>query len=62
MLTGRRPREGDLPIASDHPQSLFSLLSRSHRLSVIEPITDVCPADLCPEHRPDMKDRLRSLA
>ena len=62
MLTGRRPREGDLPIASDHPQSLFSLLSRSHRLSVIEPITDVCPPDLCPEHRPDMKDRLRSLA
>ena len=62
MLTGRRPREGDLPIASDHPQSLFSLLSRSHRLSVSEPITDVCPADLCPEHRPDMKDRLRSLA
>ena len=62
ILTGRRPREGDLPIASDHPQSLFSLLSRSHRLSVIEPITDVCPPDLCPEHRPDMKDRLWSLA
>lgn len=62
MLTGRRPREGDLPIAGDHPQSLFSLLSRSHRFSVIEPITDVCPPDLCPEHRPDMKDRLRSLA
>jgi hypothetical protein len=62
MLTGRRPREGDLPIASDHPQSLFSLLSRSHRLTVTEPITDVCPADLCPEHRPDIKDRLRSLA
>ena len=55
MLTGRRPREGDLPIASDHPQSLFSLLSRSHRLSVIEPITDVCPPDLCPEHRPDIE-------
>jgi Sulfatase len=62
MLTGRRPREGDLPIASDHPQSLFSLLSRSHRLTVTEPITDVCPPDLCPEHRPDIKDRLRSLA
>ena len=24
MLTGRRPREGDLPIAADHPQSLFT--------------------------------------
>jgi hypothetical protein len=62
MLTGRKPREGDLPIAADHPQSLFTLLSRSHRMSVIEPITDVCPSDLCHEHRPDMKDRLRSLA
>jgi Sulfatase len=62
MLTGRRPREGDLPIASDHPQSLFTLLSRSHRLSVIEPITDVCPPDLCSEDRPGMANRLRDLA
>jgi hypothetical protein len=62
MLTGRKPREGDLPIAADHPQSLFTLLSRSHRLSVVEPITDVCPSDLCAEDRPDMADRLTSLA
>jgi hypothetical protein len=62
MLTGNRPREGDLPIAADHPQSLFTLLSRSHRLSVVEPITDVCPTDLCAEDRPDMADRLSSLA
>jgi hypothetical protein len=62
MLTGRRPREGDLPIAADHPQSLFTLLSRSHRLSVVEPITDVCPTDLCAEDRPDVADRLTSLA
>ena len=62
MLTGRKPREGDLPIAADHPQSLFTLLSRSHRLSVVEPITDVCPTDLCAEDRPDMADRLTSLA
>ena len=62
MLTGRKPREGDLPIAADHPQSLFTLLSRSHRLSVVEPITDVCPTDLCAEDRPDMANRLTSLA
>jgi hypothetical protein len=62
MLTGRKPREGDLPIAADHPQSLFSLLSRSHRLSVVEPITDVCPTDLCAEDRPGMANRLTSLA
>jgi hypothetical protein len=62
MLTGRRPREGDLPIAADHPQSLFTLLSRSHRLHVVEPITDVCPTDLCAEDRPNTADRLTSLA
>jgi hypothetical protein len=62
MLTGTRPREGDLPIAADHPQSLFTLLSRSHRLHVVEPITDVCPTDLCAEDRPGMVDRLTSLA
>ncbi len=62
MLTGRKPREGDLPIAADHPQNLFTLLSRSHRLSVVEPITDICPTDLCAEDRPDMADRLTSLA
>lgn len=62
LLTGRKPREGELPIAADHPQSLFTLLSRSHRLSVVEPITDVCPADLCSEDRPDMANRLTSLA
>ena len=61
LLTGRRPREGDLPIAADHPQSLFTLLARSHRLAVEEPITDVCPRDLCSEARPGMGRRLRAL-
>ena len=61
LLTGQRPREGDLPIAADHPQSLFTLLSRSHRLEVVEPITDVCPADLCREERPGLLNRLGSL-
>jgi hypothetical protein len=62
LLTGRNPREGDLPTASDHPVSLFTLLSRSHRLEVVEPITDVCPRDLCTEARPDMGERLSELA
>jgi hypothetical protein len=62
MLTGQRPREGDLPTAGDHPQSLFTLLSRSHRLEVVEPITDVCPPNQCREERPALPNRLRSLA
>ncbi len=62
LLTGRRPREGDLPTAADHPGSLFTLLARSHRLEVVEPITDVCPRELCSESRPAMTTRLRALA
>ncbi len=61
LLTGRRPRDGDLPIATDHPSSLFTLFARSHRLAVEEPITDVCPRDLCTEARPGMARRLRTL-
>jgi hypothetical protein len=62
LLTGRKPEEGDLPTAAEHPVSLFTLLSRSHRLEVVEPITDVCPRDLCDEARPGMGERLAELA
>jgi hypothetical protein len=62
LLTGRRPRDGDLPTAAHHPQSLFTLLGRSHDLHVVEPITDVCPRDLCSEARPGIASRLRALA
>jgi hypothetical protein len=62
LLTGRRPREGELATAADHPGSLFTLLSRSHRLGVVEPITDVCPRELCSESRPAIGMRLRALA
>ena len=62
LLTGRRPRDGDLPTAAHHQQSLFTLLSRSHELHVVEPITDVCPRELCTEARPAIGSRLRALA
>jgi len=62
LLTGRRPHEGDLPTPAHHPQSLFTLLGRSHRLHVVEPITDVCPRELCSEARPAIGSRLRALA
>ena len=62
LLTGRRPRDGDLPTSAHHPQSLFTLLGRSHRLDVVEPITNVCPRELCNEARPGIASRLRALA
>jgi hypothetical protein len=56
-----RSRPGELPTAADHPRSIFTLLGRSHRLHVEEPITDVCPDALCGGHRPGRLDRLRLL-
>jgi hypothetical protein len=62
QLTGERPRPGELPTSSHHPRSVFTLLSHSHEFTVNEPITDVCPPDLCPEPRPTVRYRLSGLA
>ncbi|HEX6207219.1 MAG TPA: sulfatase-like hydrolase/transferase [Actinomycetota bacterium] len=43
MLEDRSKR----PLAADHPDNLFTLLSESHRLAVFEPVTAFCPEDLC---------------
>ena len=61
QLTGMQPREGSLPTTRDHPRSLFTLFERSHDVTVIEPITDLCPERLCSEARPGTIDRLESL-
>jgi len=47
ILTGRYPSPKSLPIASDHPHSLYTLLGSSHSLNVQEPITRLCPQSLC---------------
>jgi hypothetical protein len=49
ILSGRRTRLGEKPYSIDHPDSVFSYLSRSHRMHVSEPYTDVCPRSLCTE-------------
>ncbi len=48
LLTGRVPGKDTLPIASDQPQSLFTLLGGSYKLNVTEEATRLCPDDLCP--------------
>ena len=48
IVTGRYPIPSALPSAVDHPDTLFTLLSRTHRMEVSEPVTDLCPQALCP--------------
>jgi hypothetical protein len=61
QLSGMDPEQGSLPTTRDHPRSLFTLMERSHELTVVEPITDLCPERLCEKVRADTIDRLRSL-
>jgi hypothetical protein len=62
QVTGMFPKPGDLPTPTDHPNSLFTLFKRSHELSVVEPVSDVCPKRLCPEPGPSERARLSALA
>jgi hypothetical protein len=64
--TGNNPDWSTLPISSDQPNSIFSLLGGQYKFNVVEPVTDVCPPSLCPNGgggRPPerQKDRLQSL-
>lgn len=54
ILTGRYPLYGTLPTVEDHPGNLFTLLGSRYRLAVIEPLTNLCPATLCPAERPSL--------
>jgi hypothetical protein len=49
ILTGLYPEHGRLPVFSEHPDNLFTLLGGSHRLEISESLTQLCPHALCPE-------------
>jgi hypothetical protein len=49
LLTGKNPDPDRLPFFADHRQNVFTLLGGNYRLNVVEPITRLCPAELCPE-------------
>lgn len=54
ILTGNNPRPGRLPTADQYPANLFTLLGSRYELHVAEPLTDLCPATLCPPGREGM--------
>jgi hypothetical protein len=47
ILSGRYPTPRSLPIASHHPETIFTLLGSSHRVKVHEPISRLCPESVC---------------
>ncbi len=61
ILTGRYP-EADLPPSATHyPANLFTMLSASHEVHALEPVTRLCPASLCGE-RATRAERLAAIA
>jgi Sulfatase len=53
IMDGDYPEKGVLPTSSEHPNSLFALLGKSHAMNVSEEATTVCPRDLCKDARLD---------
>ena len=49
--TGVNPGYDTLPLASQQPNSIFTLLGGKYRFNVSEPVTKICPASLCPSNK-----------
>ena len=49
ILTGNYPEPDRLPHAIDHPHNLFTLLAGTYNLNASGPLTQLCPAHLCPQ-------------
>ncbi len=47
ILSGKNPPGNKIPIAADHPFTLFTLLGDSYDLNVVETVTDLCPEYAC---------------
>ncbi len=48
ILSGEYPTASDVPpIASEHPENLFTLLASTYRLNVWESVAQLCPPDRC---------------
>lgn len=63
ILTGISPQKKLLPNVTDHPNNLFTLLSRHYRFNVHELATYLCPEELSSRYRetPPFQQRISSL-
>jgi hypothetical protein len=64
IMDGNLPSEDKLPTSADHPNSIFSLFAKTHRLNVSEEATTICSRDLCEDQRLDESypDRMKSMS
>jgi hypothetical protein len=64
IMDGNLPTREKQPISSDHPNSIFSLFAKTHRMNVSEEATTVCSRDLCEDERLDESygSRMSSMA
>ena len=62
-MDGNLPTEDKQPISGDHPNSIFSLFGKTHRMNVSEEATSVCSRDICGEVRAEegYPDRISSI-
>jgi hypothetical protein len=61
VLTGMYPEHGRLPVYSEHPNTLFTLLGSRYRLHVSESLTELCPRSLCPHSSESFTRRMEGL-
>ena len=53
IMDGDLPAKDRQPIPADHPNSIFTLFAKSHRMNVSEEATSVCSPDLCKDTHPE---------
>nr|MDQ4041608.1 hypothetical protein [Actinomycetota bacterium] len=52
VISGQLPERDALPTFQDYPQNLFTALGAGYRLHVTEPVTRLCPKELCSDTGP----------
>jgi hypothetical protein len=51
IFDGNYPSKDKLPTSADHPNSIFTLFGKTHRMNASEEASSVCPRDLCRDER-----------
>jgi hypothetical protein len=61
ILSGNYPQQNKLPIITDYPNNIFTLLGGSYEMQVYEFMTRLCPERLCGKSATRLVTRIHSL-